>query len=415
MRCGEVFGVVTERKSLRDPALTVFWEAVRNRLERSGVDNRGRLHLPPLTTQGRFLVAGVMDGHVARTIDLGQLEERLVALGVGHGLTSALAALGFPVSDEPARRRELQQAGRETRAAIREIVSSWPEPWARGWIDSLIRSGVFARMELSRAVRLVTDGRSVLDAIAANAGVADSLSRVDLAANVLGSAHALDRGTEVEVAVTRALEYRSGESTGARAAWEAAGVQLDLVSAPVLTWALPVTSRSPLSGLVSEATSLGSPLHLSQLLLRKAPVVVESGVRVLVTENPRVVEAASAAEHRGGVVSLNGNPAGAARLLVDQLLGCGAELLYHGDFDAAGLMICARMHRLGLTPWNMDSESYLRAVRDADAAGATLPVDPYRSPPTPWDPTLQETFDAERRIVHEERLLSILLKERAVS
>ena len=36
VRCGEVFGVVTERKSLRDPALTVFWEAVRNRLERSG-------------------------------------------------------------------------------------------------------------------------------------------------------------------------------------------------------------------------------------------------------------------------------------------------------------------------------------------------------------------------------------------
>ena len=74
VRCGEVFGVVTERKSLRDPALAVFWEAVRNRLERSGVDNRGRLHLPPLTTQGRFLVAGVMDGHVARTIDLGQLD-----------------------------------------------------------------------------------------------------------------------------------------------------------------------------------------------------------------------------------------------------------------------------------------------------------------------------------------------------
>jgi hypothetical protein len=73
------------------------------------------------------------------------------------------------------------------------------------------------------------------------------------------------------------------------------------------------------------------------------------------------------------------------------------------------------MHRLGLTPWKMDSECYLRAVRDADEAGATLPVDPYRSPPTPWDPTLQETFDAERRIVHEERLLSILLKERAVS
>jgi uncharacterized protein (TIGR02679 family) len=404
---------VTERKSLLDPALTPLWEAVRKRLERSAVDNRGRLTVPPLTAQGRWLMTSAMDGRVSATISLRQLEERLVALGVGTDLTSALAILGFPVSDEPARRRASLEAGRETRAAIREIVSSWPEPWAKEWIDSLIRSGVFARMEQSRALQLVTDGRAVLDAIAANAGAADSLSRVDLAASVLGSAHALDWGTEVEVALTRALEYRSGESK--RAAWESAGVQLDLVSAPVLTWSLPVTSGSSLSGLVSEATGLGSPLHLSQLLLRKAPAVVERGVPVLVTENPRVVEAASAAGFRGGVVSLNGNPAGAARLLVEQLLDCGAELLYHGDFDAAGLRICARMHRLGLTPWRMDGGSYLQALDDARKAGTTLPVDPYRAPPTPWDPTLQETFDVERRIVHEERLLSILLKERAVS
>jgi hypothetical protein len=86
-----------------------------------------------------------------------------------------------------------------------------------------------------------------------------------------------------------------------------------------------------------------------------------------------------------------------------------AGVAYHGDFDSSGLRICARMHRLGLTPWRMDVAAYHEALAATDLEGAKLPVDAHRAPPTPWDPQLRDAFDHDRRIVHEERLLELLL------
>jgi hypothetical protein len=57
----------------------------------------------------------------------------------------------------------------------------------------------------------------------------------------------------------------------------------------------------------------------------------------------------------------------------------------------------------------MDRTAYLVAIAEADAQGAALPVDVNRSPPTPWDPQLQKAFDADCRVVHEERLIPSLL------
>ena len=191
--------------------------------------------------------------------------------------------------------------------------------------------------------------------------------------------------------------------------WDRAGVALDRVSAPVLTWGLAPVRGNPWSVVMSETVRLGVPLHLSQLALRGHPVEIAAGSEVLVTENPRLVEAACERRVPWPVVALNGNPAGAARLLVQQLLDCGAALRYHGDFDAAGLRICGRMHRLGLVPWRMDRDSYVDALDVAEAEGAQLPRDDHRSPPTPWDPELQVIFDSYRLIVHEERLIPSLL------
>jgi uncharacterized protein (TIGR02679 family) len=109
------------------------------------------------------------------------------------------------------------------------------------------------------------------------------------------------------------------------------------------------------------------------------------------------------------VVALNGNPSGAAQLLLTQLRSSGAALRYHGDFDSAGLRICARMHRLALVAWRMGVSDYLDALATAKAQGAELPSDSHRAPPTPWDPALQAELDKRRRIVHEERLLPDLL------
>jgi uncharacterized protein (TIGR02679 family) len=398
---------VSERPSLEDPELGPVWDAVRSRLERSGVGNRGRVRLPEMSSHGQFLLNGLMGARTGSALELGRLEHRLRQLGFADDLTSALSRLGHPVSPEPARRRAVRHSGLEARAAARRAAASWGEPWAEEWVDGIVRAGVLAGLDVDRAVQLVRDARAVLERISAGTDASDRLSRVDLAAQVLGSSHALDWGTREEAAVTRALGLRFGGS--GRQAWENAGVHLDLVSAPVLTWGLHPVSSSPLAELLGAAEELGLPLHLSQLALRRHPVRVAEEADVLVAENPRLVEAAAEKGCPFSVVALNGNPAGAARLLVEQLLSCGAHLRYHGDFDAAGLRICARMHRLGLVPWRMDRGSHLAALGDADRQGARLPVDTYRSPPTPWDPDLQEAFDEERRIVHEERLLGQLL------
>lgn len=136
------------------------------------------------------------------------------------------------------------------------------------------------------------------------------------------------------------------------------------------------------------------------------------GSRILVVENPRIVEAAAQRHASTPVISTNGNPSSTVLLLLSQLLASGAELRYHGDFDAAGLAICARVMALGLIPWRMSAADYLEAVASADAEGAVLPRDTRAPGPTPWEPSLQSIFAQNRRIVHQERLLSALIGAR---
>lgn len=410
---------MTDRPSLRDPALSPVWDAVRARLERSGLGNRGRIRTPKLTSRGERLLTAVLDAPVRAMVDLGALEARLEALGIGATLCAAIAVLGHPVSETPALRRADRSRAAEVRAVARRVTAGWPEPLAGEWIDEVIRSGLLAGLDEVGATELLDRVRAILDRIGnpSARGTPDSgasMSRIDLAAEVLGSSHGLDRGTREEAALTRLFRrWYPGEND--RRVWERAGVLPDRVSAPVLTWGLSMVGRlgrsegSGVSELLGLATELSVPLHLSQMALRAYPVEVDRGADVLVAENPRIVEAAAEAATPFAVVALNGNPAGAARLLIDQLLGGGARLRYHGDFDAAGLAICGRMHRLGLEPWRMDSASYEAAVAEAELAGAQLPSERRRAPETPWDPLLQAEFDRLHRVVHEERLLPGLL------
>jgi hypothetical protein len=52
---------------------------------------------------------------------------------------------------------------------------------------------------------------------------------------------------------------------------------------------------------------------------------------------------------------------------------------------------------------------YLAALAAADVEGGTLPTEPHAPGATPWDPELQQVFDRERRIVHQERLVHQLI------
>jgi uncharacterized protein (TIGR02679 family) len=385
------------------------WEAIRQRLETRGVDNRGRIGLPPLDAASRRTLAALIDRPPTAQVDLARVEAGLVRLGVGHDLLAALAALGFTVSLETAQRRAEVAAGRAARAAARAEAATWPEPWAEEWIEAVVRSGGVRRLDREAAVGLVRRCRRVLDAVDQRAARADApLSRTDLAAQLLGDAHALDTGSRLEVAVSRALVLRAAP-TEARDAWEGAGVHPDLTSGPVLTWNLPLVAGAGLAPVAESATGRGVPVHLTRMALEAHPVRTAPGAEVLVVENPRIVEAAAQRSSPRALVSAGGSPSGAVQLLVRQLLDAGATVRYHGDFDTAGLVLCARMAAIGVLPWRMSADDYRAALVAADADGVTLPVDPSPPPPTPWDPALHDAFASDGRVVHEERLLPGLL------
>lgn len=396
---------MTDRPSLTGGTLDPLWVVVRARLERTGGGAAGRVATPTLSPAGRHALVSLLGRPAGKTVDLRLLEAALVGLDVGVDLAGALAVLGHAVSPEPARRRQEQATGRAAREAARSAAADWPEPWAGEWIDEVVRAGLLRGMDEAAAVGLVADCRRVLDALDHQS---TPLGRVELAALVLGSAHALDTGSRLEAATTRALRHGRGQES-ARDLWEQAGAHLDLTSGAALTWNLPVVASCGLQGMVSAATRSGLPLHLTQLALRSHPMRVAPGSDVLLVENPRIVEAAAQSRSPLAVVAANGNPSGAVRLLVEQLVDGGAAVRYHGDFDTAGLAICARVASWGAVPWRMTAHDYRSALAAADEDGVELPTEPTTPGPTPWDPDLQSTFDRHRLVVHEERLIEALL------
>lgn len=396
---------MTVPQSLTDPDLNEVWSLVRHRLERSGIANRGRIKLPDLSPRSRQALSALVDRRLASTLDLGLLEKGLAKVGVGDTLPRALKALGMPVSAEPEARRTARRLAEASRLRAREEAATWPEPWAEQWVDEVIRARLVSGLEPDQATELVITVRRILDHMAADE---IPVSRIDLAATVAGSAHALDDGTRLGGAVERALGHQI-EAEEPTDVWELAGVHKDKVSAPVLTWRLTALPGSPAGSLLASAMDLAIPLHLSQLTLRQHPIQVAPEFDVLVVENPRVIEAAAQRQVDQAMVCTNGNPSTAVRLLIDQLLESGAVLRYSGDFDPAGLAICERMHRIGLKPWSMGTDDYLIALDAADRQGVTLPTSKRRAGPTPWDPPLQRTFNDHRSVIHQERLLETLL------
>jgi uncharacterized protein (TIGR02679 family) len=400
--------------SLRDPALAPVWTTVSDRLDVRGPAWRGRVRLPGLSMEGRHLLASLLGSPARSLVDLADLEAALVSRGVGADLPGALDRLGHPLSVERAERRARRQAARDARAAAAAEVASWPEPWAAEWLGEVAAAGVLRGLDPVTAAGLIAGTRAVLDTagslVAAHGPIR---SRSELAATVLGSAHALDPGTRAEAAATRALRrvHDVAADVPARQVWEAAGVPLDLVSAPALTWGLRPVGGGPAAVLARAATDAGVPVHLSVLALRGGPLPVPAGTVVLVAENPRVVEAAAQRALPVAVVAGNGNPSTAVRELVDLLVGAGARVLYHGDFDAAGLAIAGRMIGAGCEPFALGVGDYEAALAAADAAGVELPREEAAVPATPWCPALGASVGVHRRIVHEERVLDALLDE----
>lgn len=393
---------------LADPALGPLWQAASAALDRNGLDWRGRLQLPELSAEGRRRLGVLLERRIGpdrRTVLLADVAAGMHRL-TGQDLPAVLGSLGVP----PSGRREAADARRamlsQRRAELDDAVAAeFPAAgWAEGWRDGVWRDGLLARADPAEVSGLIRVVRAVLDA------AGGTRSRTEVAAQLFGDAHALDSSTRLATLTTRALVVRDGPGDE-RSVWDRAGLPLDVVSAPVLTWGLPVDGPGAIARAARVFTDAGLPLQLSIMALRAEPLAVPAGTPVLVVENPRLVEAAAQRRLPAAMLSTAGNPTTAPSLAVAQLAAGGADLRYHGDFDGAGLAMAARAAAAGCTVWRMGRSDYLAALAAAARDGVILPVDDGPAPATPWDPALAAEFDRRRAVVHEERVMDALLAE----
>lgn len=399
---------------LRDPVLRPAWDRIRSRFEKQGLEPQGRVEISAATREERHAI-GALLGRTVMTetvrVELNALDQRLrERSGVG-GLGVVLTALfGAPPKDRAALQAARSEAREQPLRLAMELVDT---PWAPDWVAGLRRTGLLTNR--GDAERTVRDAALVLRTLQGPSSQVMQ-SRVQLGAHLLGDAHALDRDRLLHHVVLRGLAAAAGIRVpdGARERerlWSVNGVAPDLLSRTCLVWGLPVTPGSdPVARRLAVAGEAGDPVHLTAWELRRIEgLPVPSGTRVLVCENPRVVEAVAEMLIEGwAVVCTSGEP----NLVVDDVLGrlatAGADLWYHGDFDWPGVAIAERVTaRFGARPWRMSAADYVAAVRTDGPPLVGAPVEPR------WDPELGAAMRDHGRAVHEESVLAEMLDELA--
>jgi uncharacterized protein (TIGR02679 family) len=350
-------------------------------------------------------------------IDIRRVDGDLLRSGIATGLRDALEKLDGPI---------LHLA--EHRLRLQTLWSAVIESCGHPGLNSLLLTpdGVgllkrLARHDAIAAAGLCRDAEAVLLHLPAQ-GVA----RSQLAATVLGDAHALDngRGTATLVlAVWRQLatpvpgenddslcepreiidRERSGGVERVRDIWARAGVLVNELARPALFLNLPTDGdcRPP-----------GEPAYASlRSLLRSPPRWDLAGRDVYVSENPNLV--AIAADRWGAgcapLVCTDGMPAAAQRCLLSQVVEAGAQLRYHGDFDWPGLRIGNHvMREYGAKPWRFGTADYLAAVRTAPSPTHSLGG---KAVEASWDEKLAPAMREYSIAIAEEALADSLLQD----
>ena len=399
---------------LADPALSSVWSQLRAPLERRGNDVTGGVRMRNLDRETRHALAGLLGRSIVTdtvSVDLAELDMTLRGRA-GRGLRDVVAtATGEPLRDRPAERLAVSRRREELLELLQSRVEgSWAlraRPWVPEWLAGVRASGMLTRIGDVRVT--VASAVAVLERVLDT----DSMSRGDLAAELAHDAHALDDGTAVGALVLRALAAAEGlravppDARGRRELWSRFGVATDLVSTTVLTLGLRPQAHGSRERRLCDAADDGDPIHLTGRDLQGLRLRLEPTTRVLVCENPRVLEAF--ADRYGGrfaVVCTAGWPSAVACDVLHALRAGQAELLYHGDFDWAGIEIANWLiAQCGVVPWQMATADYEAAVAAAAGAPSDIRLDD-RQVEASWDPELAATMRALGRPVHEEAVLT---------
>jgi uncharacterized protein (TIGR02679 family) len=419
------------RAWLAQEALDRMWDRLRDRLERNGIEIRGRLQIPDPTYAERealsMLVGRRFPPGAAVSIALPDLDARLRSSAAACGLVTAVTELRGPLASRPAaadaRRSARQQVDTAALDALQAAGLS-DAPWAEAWLADVRRGGALSRLDPRRGAALMTQAVAVLARLLPGPGrdgreAGREYARGELAERITGTAHGLDDDTLLAKVVLRALAGAFGtepptDARCRRELWEMAGAATDRVSSTVLTYGLtPLGNDWPARWLRQRARACAET-HLTMRDLGRAQWQLEPGTEVFVCENPRVVEAAADASARRWLVCTAGNPATIVIALLDALVAAGATLAYRGDFDWPGIAIANRMmqrYAAAARPWRMDAADYAEHTTAARRRGT--PLQPLAGAPVEatWDAELTPAMSALGLAVQEESALELIVAD----
>jgi uncharacterized protein (TIGR02679 family) len=363
---------------LADPLLEPVWKRLRAPLERGAQTTR----LAGLDRATRHAFSGVLGRPVTGdlTLVLADLDE-LLHDRARIALVEVVEAVTGPLRD--------RVAEREARLAPIQLIANVDPAWA----ERVRTSGILARVP--DPVGLVEQAIAVREQLPG-----ETRLRTELAASIIGDAHALDDGSPLAALVVRALvDVVPGSSVERRVVWEGVGVLADTVSTSVLTVGLRPVADGGRERALRAAADSGDPVHITPWLLGRMAAAL-GPQPVLVVENPSVLEA-FAVRHGGRypIVCTSGWPSHVAVELLHRL---GAPMSYHGDFDWRGVEICSWLQQqAGVVPWRMTEQDYRAAPGGGSLEG--------RPAATPWEPSLAEAMADRAVAVHEEQIVGSLL------
>ena len=386
---------------LGGPALAGLRARLRKRYEQ-GRDG-GTVTLGQLGAAERMALCGMLGrpaaGGASLRFDIADLDAVLLHSGAAASLREALELLDGPLHD-------LRALRESTALEWSDFQASLKEPRIAAWLAQPRALGALKRAsggQLTTAARLCGEAARVLAALPRQ-----GTTRSQLAAQVLGDAHALDTGRPVAALVLAALrharadELEEGEQEeSARTQWAAAGVLVNALARPALALNLP-----------GNEGRCGEPDYLSlRALLRTRRHWDVAQRAVFVCENPNIV--AIAADTLGAncapLVCTDGMPAAAQQTLLSQLAAAGARLHYHGDFDWPGIAIAnVVVQQFGALPWRFGTQDYRAAVSAAAESSRRLAPSGRDAC---WDGELKDVMFALKTPVDEEAVVDLLLAD----
>ena len=386
---------------LGGPELAALRARLRTRFERGRVgDVLTLVRLTPLEHQTLTGLLGRRPREASSLrVSFSELDEALARAELAPSLRHALELLDGPIPDLTRARAERNSAWARTFALVRDarLVLLVSQASTRGLIKRLAGGDAAVAQALLRSAELVLSRLP-----------AQGVPRSQLAADLLGDAHALDAGRPLATLVLLAMHEEEDERP--RETWARVGVLVNELAKPALLLNLPAEPEGSTGLLVHATRDTGQPLALTLRALLRTParwLVRDRDVYICENANLLAIASDQLGSACAPMVCTDGMPSASQRTLLRQLRDAGARLCYHGDFDWPGLRIANYVMRtFGAMPWRFCAADYI------PRPGRALKGKPVIAD---WDPALTAAMLAGGYAIDEEALAATLLDDLRLS